>query len=244
MDTALPIHDYLPVYYNNAEEDKYIAFLWESFLKNHESKHYEFANLAFHLLYMSFTSFVVWRLRFARKNDFEKAMVGFQNEVENKLFNATTPFNFFENLKESAIFRFIKLLGCTNKEIGDFARFVKFRNRIAHPSGTTNFNDELAFSDHIEEVLKQLNLIQSRCERLTLDLFKDFLVGDSGNAEIREFPDEKTEIDVNLIGKYYLSTKDIEVCLKFDLNELNSHPQLEAAQVLFESFSKAYKVVE
>ena len=136
MDEALAILDYLPRSYRNKQEEQYVAFLWESFASNYENEKFEFANLAFHLLYMSYICFAVWRIRAARKADFEKAMIGFQNAVENKLCDADSPFKFYEHLKESTIFRFIKLIGCDNEQVGEFSRFVKFRNRIAHPSGT------------------------------------------------------------------------------------------------------------
>jgi hypothetical protein len=38
-------------------------------------------------------------------------------------------------LKESQIFRFLKIIGCTNEQVGEFSKFVKRRNKIAHPSG-------------------------------------------------------------------------------------------------------------
>lgn len=238
MDAAFEIHDYLPVYYNNSEEDRYIAFLWESFLSNFESRKFEFANLAFHLLYMSYASFLVWRLRFARRGDFEKAMVGFQNDVENKLFTVDSPFKFYESLKESMIFRFIKLLGCDNQQVGNCAKFVKYRNRIAHPSGTATFNDEIEFSDHICDVLGQMEMMQTKSKAIVLDLFRDFLISDSGNPDVREFSDEESEINSNFIGRFYLSRKDVEICLEFDIAALAKHPNSKAAKSLRDAFVK------
>lgn len=57
MDDALAILDYLPLSYRNKDEERYIGFLWESFASNYEIGKYEFANLAFHLLYMSYICF-------------------------------------------------------------------------------------------------------------------------------------------------------------------------------------------
>jgi len=155
MDEALRIHDYLPVSYANKNEEGYIRFLWDAFETNYNAEKYEFANLAFHLLYMSFVCFSVWQIRAARRADFDKAMIGFQREVENKLANADTPFKFFENLKESAIFRFIKLVGCDNQQVGEFSKFVKQRNRIAHPSGEVFFNSKDNIDEQIEKVIPE-----------------------------------------------------------------------------------------
>lgn len=240
MDDALAILDYLPLSYRNKDEERYVGFLWESFATNYENGKYEFANLAFHLLYMSYICFAVWRIRAARRADFEKAMVGFQSEVENKLFKADSPFQFYEHLKESAIFRFIKLIGCGNEQVGEFAKFVKHRNRIAHPSGTTLFNDQQALDDHVAQVLTEVGNVQARMVPVLHELFSEFLCGDSNDPEKREAPDAQTEIETNLLHRHYLSQKDIEVCLIFDINTLADHENFPAISVLFDAFVQAY----
>lgn len=190
---------------------------------------------------MSYTCFAVWRIRAARRPDFEKAMVGFQNDVENKLFNADSPFKFYEHLKEATIFRFIKLIGCGNDEVGEFSRFVKFRNRIAHPSGTTLFNDRQALDSHVAQVLKEVENIQARMTPLLHDLFSAFLCG-SYDPETREGPDEQAEIEISLLHKHYLSQKDVGTCLRFDIDTLADHPEYPAIKALFDAFVAVYPV--
>ena len=241
MDEARAILDYLPLSYRNKDEGQYVGFLWDSFASNYESEKYEFANLAFHLLYMSYICFAVWRIRAARQADFEKAMVGFQSEIENKLFKADSPFQFYEHLKESAIFRFIKLIGCGNEQIGEFAKFVKFRNRIAHPSGTTLFNDQQAMDDHVAKVLTEVCNVQAHMIPVLHDLLREFLCSDSNDPEKREAPDAQTEIETNFLHRHYLSQKDIEVSLGFDIGTLADHEKFPAIKVLFDAFVDAHK---
>lgn len=240
MDDALAILDYLPLSYRNKNEERYVGFLWESFATNYENGKYEFANLAFHLLYMSYICFAVWRIRAARRADFEKAMVGFQSEVENKLYKADSPFQFYEHLKESAIFRFIKLIGCGNEQVGEFAKFVKHRNRIAHPSGTTLFNDQQALDDHVAQVLTEVGNVQAHMAPVLHDLFSEFLRSDSNDPEKREAPDAQTEIETNLLHRHYLSPKDIEACLRFDIDTLAGHESFPAIRALFYDFVQAH----
>ena len=95
MEEAQNIHDFLPYSYSNQEEQSYIRFLWESFENNYDSEKYEFANIAFHMLYMSYIAFSVWQIRTIKKEDFKKAMIGFQTEMENHLLNTDSPFKFF-----------------------------------------------------------------------------------------------------------------------------------------------------
>lgn len=242
MDDALAILDYLPLSYRNKDEERYVGFLWESFATNYGNEKYEFANLAFHLLYMSYICFAVWRIRAARREDFEKAMVGFQSEVENKLYKADSPFQFYEHLKESAIFRFIKLIGCGNEQIGEFAKFVKYRNRIAHPSGTTLFNDQQALDDHIAQVLNEVGNVQAHMTPVLHELLSVFLRSDSNDPEQREAPDMQTEIETNLLHRHYLSQRDIEACLRFDIDTLAGHENFPAIRGLFDAFAQAYQV--
>src|ERR1700689_2331312 len=114
MDEAVELEGFLPVSYKSQSERAYMMFLWDAFQSNYTSEKYKFASLAFHLLYMSFVSFSIWQIRLVREQDFTNALVGFQSDSETKLLGADTPFKFYEQLKESQIFRFLKLIGCTN----------------------------------------------------------------------------------------------------------------------------------
>ena len=128
MDEALELNEYLPFSFAAATEANYLQFLWDAFQSNYESEKYEFASLAFHLLYMSYVSFSIWQIRLARPQDFKNALIGFQSEAEIKLLEANSPFRFYDKLQEYQIFRFLKLIGCTNEHVGEFAKFVKRRS--------------------------------------------------------------------------------------------------------------------
>lgn len=240
MDDALRIHDYLPVSYANREEGAYISFLWDAFETNYNAEKYEFANLAFHLLYMSFVCFSVWQIRAARRPDFDKAMVGFQREVENKLASAETPFKFFENLKESAIFRFIKLVGCDNQQVGEFSKFVKQRNRIAHPSGTVFFNSKENIDEQIEQVMIEIDHIQQHMTPVLHDCLRTFLE-QNADPEEWEYSLAGDQIDAELIHAHYFSRKDIDASLAFDISAFDGHADAAEIRDLFETFEESYQ---
>jgi hypothetical protein len=240
MEEALRIHEFLPVSYANKSEEDYIKFLWEAFESNYNHEKYEFANIAFHLLYMSFACFSVWQIRVARKDDFNKAMVGFQNDIENKLANADTPFKFFEHLKEATIFRFIKLIGCTNEQIGEFSKFIKQRNRIAHPSGTVFFNNKEKINEHIIQIISEIENIQSNMICINQDCLREFLV-ENWNPEDWEYSIPEDQISYALIHANYFSQKDIEACIAFDIDSLNAHKNFIQLKELFDVFVKIYK---
>jgi hypothetical protein len=219
MDEALELGDYLPQSFANAGEQAYLDFLWSAFETNYEAERYEFASLAFHLLYMSFVSFSIWQIRLARPDPFAMAMVGFRNEDEGDLMACESPFKFYDRLKESQIFRFLKLIGCTNKQVGEFAKFVKRRNKIAHPTGTVFFNDRAAIDAEIADMMKEVRNIEAHMQPVILELYRRFL-SESADAEERQYADAGDEVNANLIHRHYMSAADLAFCRSADLAQL------------------------
>ena|SRR3989442_185520 len=243
MDEALELGDYLPVSYKTRSEGEYIAFLWDAFQSNYATEKYEFSSLAFHLLYMSFVSFSIWQIRLVREQDFKNALVGFQIESEIKLLDADTPFKFYEQMKESQIFRFLKLIGCGNDQVGEFAKFVKRRNKIAHPSGTVFFNDQVAIDAEITEMMREVVNIQQHMRPIILEVYGRFLM-ESSNIDEREYADPNEEIEASLIHRNYISQKDIEVCLTYDLASLKAEANYSEIEILHQTLRNIYSVAK
>lgn len=239
MEDALELADYLPISYKTRSEGEYIQFLWDAFQSNYSTGKYEFSSLAFHLLYMSFASFAVWQIRVVREPDFKKALIGFQIESETALLDADTPFKFYEKLKESQIFRFLKLIGCENAQVGEFGKFVRRRNKIAHPSGTVFFNDQVSIDAEIADMMREVVNIQRHMRSIIQEVYGRFLIG-SSNVEEREYADPKEEIEVNLIHRNYISQKDIEICLRFNLAAMADRPDFDSILMLHESLRSEY----
>lgn len=225
-DALEELADYLPNSFKTQTEGEYMAFLSDAFNDNYTNDKYEFASLAFHLLYMSFVSFSIWQIRLVREQDFKHALIGFQSDAENKLMGADSPFKFYDQLKESQIFRFLKLVGCANNQVGEFAKFVKRRNKIAHPGGSIFFNDKQTIDDEIAEMMKEVVKIQEHMRPIILEVYRRFLI-DSSDFEAREYVDPHEELIAALIHRNYISQKDIETCLSFDLTALTDQPQFE-----------------
>ena len=242
MEEAFQLADYLPVSYKTRSEGEYMRYLWDSFESNYISEKFEFSSLAFHLLYMSFVSFSIWQIRLVREQDFKNALIGFQAPDENKLLDADTPFKFYENLKESQIFRFLKLIGCENAEVGEFSKFVRRRNKIAHPSGTVFFNDKVSIDAEIAEMMREVANIQQHMRPIILEVYHRFLV-ESSNIEEREYVEPEQEIEISLIHQNYISQKDIEVCLTYDLASLKADVNYSEIEVLHQSLRATYSEI-
>ena len=134
MEEAWLIFDYLPMSFKSEKDQEYINFLGETFQTNYEAGKYQFAYLAFHMLFMSYIYFVIWKIKNNNLADFQKAIIGFQNDTEAMLDKATSPF-VFHRINERSIFRFLKLIGCEKDKVGNYAKMVDDRNEISHSKG-------------------------------------------------------------------------------------------------------------
>lgn len=239
MGDAIELGEYLPKSFAAAGEQANLDFLWSAFQTNYEAERYEFASLAFHLLYMSFVSFSIWQIRLARPEPFRMAMVGFRSDDEGKLMDFATPFKFYDKLKEAQIFRFLKLIGCDNQQIGEFAKFVKRRNKIAHPSGTVFFNDHVAIDAEIAEMMTEVRNIEEHMKPVILELYERFLL-DSADPEEREYVDAADEITANFVHANYMSAADLVFCRGFDIETLNDKPGFEEMQALHVALAATY----
>ncbi len=111
------------------------------------------------MLYMSFVYFEVWQIKMNRTCDFEKALGGLNNEVEQIFLTATTPFAFVKS-NEAPFFKFFKLIGCDNSKIGNYKKSVEDRNNSAHSNGRIFFNSQALIDQKIADVLRSVDEIK------------------------------------------------------------------------------------
>ena len=232
MEVALEIHDYLPQAYPSASESEYIRFIWEAFESNYVAGKYQFAMLAFHMLYMSYVYFSVWQIKQAQPDDFAKSIIFMKKEEEAGLLKASSPFSFSE-INERTIFKFLRLAGCQNQHIGKFQKLVDQRNEIAHPNGNIFFSDQATADLRVEEVMQQIRGIQTHMPAVLHACLLRFL-RDSSNPEEREIADSKDHVEMNFLHKHYLSRQDIEACLACDLSEFDDSPFKDEVRALMQ----------
>jgi len=237
-EDSFKISSYLPYLYKTTQEEEYIKFLWDAFYANYEKEKYQFAFIGYHMLFMSFTYFSIWKIKINREKDFAKALIGFNKECEKNMINASSPFTFSE-INESNIFRFFKLVGCENDKIGEFTRLVRDRNDITHSNGNIFFNSQDSLDEKIDEVLGCINKIQENIKCIIKNTFKDFLKNNWDNNN-REWLDDGDQIREILIRKNYFSKKDIEHCLLFDINLLAQEKNFTKIKNIFKTFKKEY----
>lgn len=240
MEEALGLADYLPVSFKTSAEQEYIAFLWDAFQSNYEHGNYQFAFLAYHMLTMSFVYFNIWQIKQTKATDFEKGLIGFAKDVENKLLGATSPF-VFSIVPERSVLRFLKLIACDNVKIGTYAKLVDDRNDTAHPNGNIFYSEQSAFETKIREILRIVNEIQTHSRPVIEQCYQNFLLGNH-DPEEREYPDVADQLREVLIHGNYLSQKDIEICLGYDIVCLSGDEHYANIQELHNALTTEYRV--
>ena len=225
MEEAAELGNYLPFTYKTRSEQEYIAFLWDAFASIYENGKYQFAFLAYHMLTMSFVYFNIWQIRQSRPEDFEKSLIGFARD-EKDLIAATSPFA-FSTVNERTMLRFLKLIGCDNSKTGTYAKLVDDRNDTAHPNGNIFFSTQAAIEVKIAEILRVVDEIQTHSKPVIEHAYREFLLQNHDPDE-REYPDATDQIREVLIHENYLSQKDIEICLGFDLASIADRPEIDS----------------
>jgi hypothetical protein len=238
MEEASELGNYLPLSFKTESEQKYIEFLWEAFQSNYEHGKYQFAFLAYHMLTMSFVYFNIWQIKQNEPKDFEKGLIGFGKDIEKELLTATSPF-VFSTVNERSILRLLKLIQCDNGKIGTYAKLVDDRNETAHPNGNIFYSEPSAFDRKLTEILRVVDEIQTHSKPVIEHCYCRFLL-ENHDPEEREYPDVIDQIREVLIHQNYLSQKDIEICLAYDVAPLKSDPNFPAIEALHQSLRSTY----
>jgi hypothetical protein len=238
MEEAAELGNYLPLSFKTRNEQDYIAFLWDVFDTNYTHGKYQFAFLAYHMLTMSFVYFNIWQIRQARREDFEKGLIGFGKDIEKNLLEATSPF-VFSTVNERSILRLLKLIACDNAKIGTYTKLVDDRNETAHSNGNIFFSTQAALDTKITEILRVVDEIQTHSKPVIEHAYREFLL-QNHDPEEREYPDAADQIREVLIHGNYMSQKDIEICLDFDLTGLANRPEIDRIRTLHEVLKSEY----
>lgn len=238
MEEAADLGNYLPLSFKSPKEQEYIAFLWDAFETNYTHGKYQFAFLAYHMLTMSFVYFNIWQIKQTEPVDFGKGLIGFGKDVEKNLLQASSPF-VFSTVNERTILRFLKLIACDNSKIGTYAKLVDDRNDTAHPNGNIFFSTQAALDAKIREILRVVEEIQTHSKSVIEHCYRDFLL-QNHDPEEREYPEATDQIREVLIHDNYLSQKDIEICLNFDLTGIGDRPETDSIRTLHEVLKSEY----
>lgn len=81
--------------------------------------------------------------------------------------------------------------------------------------------------------------IQTHSKSVIEHCYQNFLL-ENNDADDREYADDTDQIREVLIHQHYLSQKDIEICLGFDLANLADRPEIDNIRTLHEVLKLKY----
>ena len=81
--------------------------------------------------------------------------------------------------------------------------------------------------------------IQTHSKSVIEHCYQNFLL-ENNNADDREYTDATDQIREVLIHQHYLSQKDIEICLGFDLTCIADRPEVASIRTLHEVLKSEY----
>jgi len=238
IEEAQEIFKYLPLTHQSPSEQEYLEFLWEAFRVNYEQEKFPFAFLAYHMIFMCFVYYEIWQIKETRYDDFQKAMIGFNKDIENDLLQKASPFT-LSCINESVAFRFLKLIGLENSDIGCFTKIVKNRNDLAHSNGIIFYSTITELDNAIIEIISCVQKIQEKTKDIVELVYLNFLK-DSINKDDREYFNPEDQLREVLVRKYRLSEKDIEIALKCSLEQLSADGNYSDILSLSDSLRLSY----
>ena len=118
---------------------------------------------------------------------------------------------------------------------------VDDRNDSAHPNGNIFYSTRPALDRKIEEVLRIVREIQAYSKNAIQQIYRDFLI-DSFDAEAREYLEDADQVRELLIHKNYMSQKDIDICINFDITVIDSHPGIDSIRSLHNQLILTYQI--
>ena len=233
VEDAQRIFDYMPLKYKTQSESDYVDFLWDAFVVNYEKEKYQFAYIAYHMIFMSYVYFQLAKIYQNRPDDLKNIMV-FTGQAlqevekhEKKVQESTSPFppqfnpfNLSLEHERSIIGLFISI-GCDREVIKKMKSLIDMRNKIAHSNGSIVFKSLETIDTKIEEILECAQCIQENTNAIISNCYINFL-SRSGDIENREMVDEEDQVREIFIRGNYLCTKDIQFACQHDISSHSS----------------------
>jgi hypothetical protein len=232
IEDAHRIFNYLPIEYKTKIESDYVAFLWEAFTANYEKENYQFAYIAYHMLFMCFVYFQLTKIYLNTPDSIKKILIFTKNaqdavdHYENKSKEALAkksiiphfdPFSLARESESTIVGLFISI-GCEREAIKRFKKLVDERNNVAHANGNINFSAQSSLNEKIEEVLNCIDHIHQKNQTIIQDCTKKFLLSSSDPVE-NEYMDTEDQVREIFIRKNYLSPFDLYQASKYPVEE-------------------------
>lgn len=157
--------------------------------------------------------------------------------------NGELYFGSFAVLNESDVFLLLKIAGMDSDLQGELRKLIEERNKYAHANGNLTITSEATIDEKISKYINTLQRVQKLFKSMTEELYLKTLANpDFFDSENRlGYFDDNEQIQEELVKKFYLSKKELNVCRKVDINLLSDKVGFEDMKNLHIALCKYYK---
>jgi len=206
------LNNYLPIDFANEENNEYRQYLIETYIENCEKYKYQFALMAFHMMFMSFLYKEFWGLK-----TYSYSMVERLCNNNGKFKDINHIFDASVIPEQTVVDQYLCLFSWHPNKRSAVKAFVDTRDKCAHASGFVQFQKDGAeryFLDVIEQTEKISNANKSNIIKIFSEQLEALFM-DRGLLDART----ACENALSVIQEFKLSCWDIHYILSADKPE-------------------------
>ncbi len=205
MDRVYEIADYFPRHISDTTLRNYVEHHVASLVKCVENELYSSAYSHMHLLYMAFIYLQILRISQLKEAEFRLCWIGFPVQEKDFLREPTSPFS-FSSVNEKSVFRFFRLIGFEDGDVGDLSSIVKTRNDRLHASGVLFCENEEQFETEMNKYLEKMNTTIIKQADFLSKVYDEVI-----NTYDEEFIMNDDEIETSFEDRYYFSPTELKL---------------------------------
>lgn len=249
-DEIYSLYDYLPVLYKDENEREYVQTLFKALTLSYSNGLYQFAYIQLHMIFMVCIYYLLLQLNISAPDELEKAIYYLSKDNRAKDFyggsntrNGELYFGSFAMLNESDVFLLLKISGIDSELQGELRKLVEERNKYAHANGNITITSQATIDKRISKYINTLERVQKLFRPIIEDMYLNTLANpDFSDSENRlGYYDDNEQIQEELVKKFYLSKKELNVCRKVHISQLSEKDGFEDMKSLHIALCNYYK---
>lgn len=167
---------------------------------------------------MAFIYIQLLRIAREKKKEFEYGWIGFPSQEQDFLKNPTSPFS-FAPVNEKSVFRFFRLVGFNDADIGNIASLIRTRNDRLHASGRLHCATLEEFSGEVAQYVGRMKLVIKNQFDFLNEIYAGLIVT---YDEDYEFTGD--DLESNFTDQYFFS--------EYELGELSNGKKDKVSQFI------------
>lgn len=227
------IADYLPQIFQDEDEKEYVDALFDAVRTSCHMGIYQFAYVQYHMLFMTSIYFLLLKISYIHKDEFEKALYYILKDKKSDFYSDKNTragklhFGSFASISESEVFLLLKVVGIDNSSfVGDLKELVKERNKYVHANGALMIKSHDMFVEKIKIYNDSIKRVFENIRSNITDWYKNLLTSkDFYDPEIRAYADPLEQIKEEFIKQYAISHCELNWLRKIKLSDFDGYEE-------------------